>query len=120
MERKQIKPPKRIEDMLDKTVLVIARTGHWYLGLLKRVDNRGIILTGLVRLEPEYDEEGNPVRDEELKVQKRVALPFIIPTVNSTTYHIRKIFLPWSNIYMIARAKPQEEIELERRDREDA
>ena len=101
---------KRLEDMLGKLVLVISKQGYWYVGLLKGISNRGIVMTMPARLEPVFEND-QPVRNEDLHATVRRAYPFVVPVDNSENLVIRKLFLPWSNINMIARAKKESEIE---------
>ena len=107
--QKQHPKDKRLEDMKGRTVMVISKTGHWYVGWLKGISNRGIIITGVVRLEPEFEGD-KPVVDETVHATVRRSYPFIVPISNSDNLYIRKLFIPWSNIQLIGRAKLESEL----------
>lgn len=102
-----------IATLLGKQVIVITRTGHWHYGTLKDVDNRGIFLTSVKRIEPVRDEQGNEVKDSEQAVTLRRALPFELPVDGLGTVVVRKMFVAWSNVGQVLRAKTKEEIEKE-------
>ena len=101
---------KTLEEMFGKTVLVITKQGYWFVGWLKGISNRGVIITGVTRLEPEYEGD-QPKIEESLHATIRTGYPFIVPVSNSENIYIRKLFIPWSNIQMIGRAKPESEID---------
>lgn len=100
---------KRLEDMFGKTVLLVTKAGYWFVGWLKGISNRGVIITGVVRLEPVFDND-TPVIDERLHATVRRSYPFIIPIDGSDNIHVRKMFVPWSNIQFIGRAKLESEV----------
>ena len=99
-----------------KAVIVISRSGHWYLGVLRAIDAGGIVLTGVYRLQPVMTEDGEPIRDEELDVTLRRILPFHVP-VDSNKYIVRKMYIPWGNVQVILRAKTEEEVKAEEDER---
>jgi len=99
-----------------KAVIVITKSGHWYLGVLRAIDAGGIVLTGVYRLQPVMTEEGEPVRDEELDMTLRKVLPFHVPT-GATKYIVRKMYIPWGHIQVILRAKTEEEVKKEEAER---
>lgn len=102
-----------VATLVGKQVVVITRTGYWHYGTLRDVDNRGILLTNTMRIEPVRDEQGNEVQDSEHAVTLRRVLPFELPVDGLGTVVVRKMFVPWSNVGQILRAKTKEEIEKE-------
>lgn len=98
----------------DKSIVLITRAGHWFHGILRKYDRHGLLITAVTRLEPVYTEEGEPVRDDELKFTIREVLPFNIPLKNSDTLVVRKMFVAWSDVQKVLRAKPLSEVEKEK------
>ncbi len=99
--------------LIDKPVIVITRSGHWHYGILRDVDNRGILLTSLQRVEPVLDENGQQVQDTARRVTLRKALPFELPVEGLGTIVVRKMFVAWGQVGQILRAKTREEIAAE-------
>ena len=109
--------PGTLDTLIGKKVLVILRTHYWFYGTLRTVDNRGILVTDIQRIEPVLDEEGNPVLDSFHKVTKRQALPFELPIQGLDKIIVRKMFVPWGNVGQILRAKSLAEIAAEQQAR---
>ena len=99
--------------LLAKRVIVITRSGHWLYGVLRDVDNRGILLTTVQRIEPKIDANGVPIKDSENMITLKRALPFEIPIEGIGDIVVRKMFIAWGHIAQILRAKTKAEIEKE-------
>lgn len=99
--------------LIGKQVIVITRSGHWFYGTLRDVDNRGILITGTYRLEPKRDENGNIVQNTSKMVTVRRLLPFELPVELLGEVVVRKMFVAWGQVGQILRAKTKEEIERE-------
>jgi len=96
------------QEFRGKYVIIVTRTGHWFYGRAKYFDG-GVVLTNVARLLPMLDESGNEVKDSELMMTVRRAYPFIIP-VPPKKYVVRKMWIPYSSIQLILRAKDWDEI----------
>jgi small nuclear ribonucleoprotein (snRNP)-like protein len=99
--------------LIGKQVILITRNGHWIYGTLRDVDNRGILLTGVSRIEPKVDAEGNPLTDTSRMVALRRMFPFELPVEMLGDVVVRKVFVAWGHVAQIMRAKTKDEIEKE-------
>lgn len=111
-KRRQIRGDT-LATLVDKQVIVITRSGHWFHGVLRDVDGRGILITTVMRIEPKISEDGNHIRDTQRMITLKRALPFEIPVDGLGEIVVRKMFIAWGNVAQILRAKTKEEIEME-------
>lgn len=99
--------------LVGKPVIVITRSGHWFYGILRDIDGKGILITAVQRIEPKLNEDGVPIRDFENMVTLKKVLPFEMPIDGLGTIVVRKMFVAWGHVAQILRAKTKEELEKE-------
>lgn len=101
--------------LMDRPVIVITRSGHWFHGILRGIDSHGILITTVRRILPKVGDDGKYIEDTPRMVTLKQALPFEIPVDGIGDIVVRKMFIAWGVVAQVLRAKTREEIEQEER-----